>query len=172
MTERALLAKWRDALRDSDLDPVAKTVGFTISTYWNGRGLSAFPSKETIAKGAGLRSVRAADRAVLRLERAGFLNVSRSRGRSSNTYTASTPNPTPHGETGLTPHDGTGLNGSNPVSGDHQPRTELHATPSPGTGESAESAMNAYSARADARTKKKTAHASRADNFEGYDRGC
>ena len=41
MTERALLAKWRDALRDSELDMTAKACGYVIATYWNGRGLSA-----------------------------------------------------------------------------------------------------------------------------------
>lgn len=134
MSERALLAKWRDALRDSDLDTTAKAVGFVIATYWNGRGLSAFPAKTTIAAGASLLSTRTADAAVLRLEHAGFLTVSRSRGRSSNRYIATIP--TPHGDAGLTPHVGAGLNGANPASDDIQPRTELASTPQPGAGES------------------------------------
>lgn len=151
MGERALLARWRDALRDSDLDMTAKTCGYVIATYWNGRGLSAFPAKTTIAAGAGLRSVRSADNAVLRLERAGFLDVSRSKGRSSNRYTATLP--TPQEDAGSTPHDIAGLNGSNPASDDIQPRISLHSTPQPVAGESAESAES-VSTRASAREKK------------------
>jgi hypothetical protein len=165
VTERALLAKWRDALRDSDLDTTAKTVGYTIATYWNGRGLSAFPSKTTIAAGAGLHSVRAADRAVLRLERAGFLDVSRSRGRRSNTYTATLP--TPHGGTGSTPYGGAGLNGSNPVFDDSQPRTSVHSTPSPGTGESVKAKAELNALRASrVETKKQRADAR---DYKAYD---
>src|SRR5258708_3100300 len=116
MGDRAPLAEWRDALRDSGLDTTPKAVGWTIATYAkDGR---AFPSKATIAAGASLScrlverhdrdcaartvaarhdgvgctctpvstrgSTRSVDLAVNRLEEAGFLKVSRSKGRSSN----------------------------------------------------------------------------------------
>lgn len=151
MTDRALLAKWRDALRDSSLDTTAKAVGFVIATYWRSNGTGAFPAKATIAEGASLRSVRAVDNAVLRLEDACFIDVSRSKGRSSNTYLATLP--TTHLDAGSTPHDGTGFEESNPASGDRQPRTALHSTPHPGAGESVESVESVLSS-ADARKKK------------------
>jgi hypothetical protein len=75
---------WRDAVRDSELDSVAKCVAHTLSTWLNGHG-TAYPSRETIAKGASL-SVRSVERAIVRLEAAGFLEVERSRGRSSHRY--------------------------------------------------------------------------------------
>jgi hypothetical protein len=160
VTERALLAKWRDALRDSELDMTAKACGYVIATYWNGRGLSAFPAKTTIAAGAGLRSVRAADEAVLRLERAGFIDVSRSKGRSSNRYAATLP--TPRDDAGSTPHGGAGLNGANPASDDSQPRIALAPTPHPGAGESgkakAEELMRIPRARAREEKERADAH--------------
>ena len=71
MSERAVLAEWRDTLRDSELDPTAKLVGFILSTWWDRNGRSAFPSKPTIAAASGV-SKRAVDGAVDRLETAGF----------------------------------------------------------------------------------------------------
>jgi hypothetical protein len=76
---------WRDAVRDSDLDSVAKCVAHTLATWLNGYG-TAYPSRETIARGASL-SVRSVERALVRLEDAGFLEIERSRGRSSHRYT-------------------------------------------------------------------------------------
>jgi hypothetical protein len=50
---KGLVAVWRDAVRDSDLDRTAKLVAFMLSTWIAGRGL-AYPSKATLAKGASL----------------------------------------------------------------------------------------------------------------------
>jgi Helix-turn-helix domain len=124
---RSLLANWRNALRDSELDTTAKAVGFVIATYADAHGVS-FPSKETIAAGASLKSHRAADRAVLRLEAAGLLTVvDRSRGRMSNIYKL------------ITPYRETGLAGANPVPIGAQPRTRVRSTPYRETGERLES---------------------------------
>jgi hypothetical protein len=140
VSDRAQLAAWRDALRDSDLDPTAKLVGFVISTWWDRNGNGAFPSKPTITAAAGLRSPRAVDQAVHRLEQAGFLDVSRSRGRSSNRYSATLP--TPHSGAGLPRMAVQGSGDVNPASDDVQPRTKHPLTLHPGAGESAESAKS------------------------------
>jgi hypothetical protein len=110
---------WRVAIRDSELDCTAKHVGHVISTYMNGAGVT-FVGKETIAKGAGLKSVRAVDNAIDRLEDAGLLTIRRSRGRHPNHYLASTPHPDA---------------GFNPASDDTQPRTAVHSTPHRGAPE-------------------------------------
>jgi DNA-binding MarR family transcriptional regulator len=125
VTERALLAKWRDALRDSQLDKTAKTVGYVIATYWNSRGLSAFPAKKTIAAGASV-SKRTADAAVDRLELAGFLEVSRSRGRLSNRYAATLP--TVQGAAPLTLQLAAPLDDANRATDDSQPCNGRHST--------------------------------------------
>lgn len=98
MSERAQLARWRDALRDSDLDVRTKCVGHTIATYFNGRGLDAFPSKATIARGAGV-SERFVFKATGELEHAGFLQVERTKGGHPNRYAATLPtmHPKKHG---------------------------------------------------------------------------
>jgi hypothetical protein len=80
---------WRDAIRDSTLDATAKAVAWTLSTYMNGRG-EAWPSKNTLAVGAS-KSKRAVDGAIVRITRAGYLDVSQSKGRSSNRYQAKLP---------------------------------------------------------------------------------
>jgi hypothetical protein len=87
---KPLVAVWRDAVRDAqELDRTAKLVAFILSTYMNGHG-SAWPSQDTIAAGASLTD-RAVHTATVRLERAGFLEVERSRGRSSHQYVATLP---------------------------------------------------------------------------------
>jgi Helix-turn-helix domain len=88
--QRATLGIWRDALRDSKLDTIAKAVGFVISTYFDRDGRGAFPSKKTIAKGASV-SKRTVDASIMRLALAGFLHVVRSKGRRSNIYNATLP---------------------------------------------------------------------------------
>lgn len=75
---------WRDAIRESDLGATPKLVAFVVSTFVNGRG-GAYPSRATLAAGASL-SVKAVDNALRRLERDGFLEISRTRGRTSNSY--------------------------------------------------------------------------------------
>lgn len=166
MTERALLAKWRDAVRDSDLDATARIVGMTISTYWRANGNGAYPSKSTIAKGAGLRSVRAVDYAILRLEAAGFLEVTRSKGHRANSYAATLP--TPHDDAGLPRMTVQGLDGENPASDDTEPRMGMHSTPHGDAGESGKAKaknLNA-SARLRARGHKTSADAS---DYRQYD---
>src|SRR5579871_5297132 len=129
MNARAPLAPWRDALRDSDLDVRTKCVGHTIATYWNGRGLAAFPSKRTLARGAGV-SERFVFKAIGELEARGFLHVDRSKGRSSNRYDATLPTvhpgstvddaPSVHGSPLSTMHDGA----PNHARSDSQPCTQ------------------------------------------------
>lgn len=86
------LTEWRDAVRDApELDKTAVLVAYTLSTYMNRNG-EAWPSKETLAKGCRLGAgKRAVDKAVDRLEAAGFLMIQRSKGRSSNRYLATFP---------------------------------------------------------------------------------
>jgi hypothetical protein len=115
----------------------------------NGAG-ECWPAKETIRAGASLASVRATDQAVNRIEAAGFLIVGRTKGRSSNHYTAVTPHDragsTPYAGAELTPHDQAGFRRSNPASDDTQPRTTKHPTLHADAGESAESAESGASA--------------------------
>jgi hypothetical protein len=90
VSRKPLVAVWRDAVRDSpDLDRTAKLVAFCLSTYMNRYG-SAWPSQDTLAAGASITD-RAVHSATVRLERAGFLEVERSRGRSSHQYVATLP---------------------------------------------------------------------------------
>ncbi len=85
MTRKSLVAVWRDAVRDSDeLDRTAKLVAFCLSTYMNGHGFG-WPSQDTLAAGASITD-RAVYSATLRLESTGFLEIERSRGRSSHRY--------------------------------------------------------------------------------------
>jgi hypothetical protein len=90
---RALVHRWREALvRDSDLDSTARLVGFVISTHMQPDGSGAFPSTATIATEAGLgSSARTVIKAVRDLEQAGFLHVTRSKGRHSHRYLAVLP---------------------------------------------------------------------------------
>lgn len=134
---RAILAAWRDALRDSALDTTAKAVGFVLSTYFSRDGSGAFASRKTIAAGASLRSERAVYAAVRRLEAAGFLTVSVSKGRSSNSYAATLP--TEHPRTRLEPSTPEHGSATDRASGDAQPCTEEASTVHPRSHESVES---------------------------------
>jgi hypothetical protein len=69
---------WRNAVRDSDLDSMAKLAGHTLSTFMDSRG-RAFPGLTTLAAGASV-DVRTLKRAIGRLELRGFLNVQRTKG--------------------------------------------------------------------------------------------
>ena len=92
---KSVVAVWRDAVRDSELDRTAKLVGHTLSTYANANG-TAYPSRRVLAEGASLgRGLRAVDAALRKLQDAGFLAIERSRGRSSHGYTLTLP-PTAH----------------------------------------------------------------------------
>ena len=148
-----LAGHWRNVLRDSEIDRTAKLVGFVISTYMDSHGV-AYPSKATIAAGAGLGAGRrAVDAAVDRLEAAGLLEIERSKGRRPCVYRAA-------GAT-LTAHDGATLGGTNRAEIDTQRRTNGHPTSHRGATESIESESESISIRrkrANART------------FEEYDR--
>jgi hypothetical protein len=118
---------WRNAIRDSELDRTAKLVCFVISTYMNGAG-EAFPAKDTIAKGAGLGSGRrSVDQAVDRIEAAGFLEVTRFRGRRSFNYRATLPN-VASGATLNHARDATLEDAVNVASDDSQRRTNRQPT--------------------------------------------
>jgi hypothetical protein len=81
------VAQWRNAIRDGDLDPRSKLVAFTLSTYMNGAG-ECYPARASLAV-ACCCSVKTVDRAVVRIESAGLLDVSRDAGRGrSNRYRA------------------------------------------------------------------------------------
>jgi hypothetical protein len=112
-TRRSPTIVWRIAVRESDLDTTAKAVAYTLSTYMNGRERS--PPKRRFAAGASV-SKRAADRAVERLQLAGFLLVAKTKGRTSNRYAAALP--TVSAPTGLTVSPPTPLGDANRVPGD------------------------------------------------------
>lgn len=85
--ELSIPAHWRNAIRDSDLDRTTKLVAYVLSTYMSRAG-EAFPSKGTLAAGAGLGNRRSVDVAVDKLEASGFVTIVRSRGRRSFRYCA------------------------------------------------------------------------------------
>jgi Helix-turn-helix domain len=90
---RTFLAKWRNAVRDSELlDSSAKLTALTLSTYMDKDGL-AWPAKTTLATKAGL-GARTIDRAIAKLETFNFLLVDHATGyrRGGNTYRAVIPN--------------------------------------------------------------------------------
>jgi len=83
---RRLLARWRDQIRDSQLDASAKVTAFVLSSYMDANG-EAWPAQQTLAAGTSL-SVDSIHRATVRLQHAGFLDVTRSRGRGAHVYQA------------------------------------------------------------------------------------
>jgi hypothetical protein len=109
MSQRAPLADWRNAVRDStELNATATSIAFVLSTYFTAEGLTGHdaahpsPSKMTLARGAKLRTrfkksdkpakgSRAVDTAINRLEAAGFLVVTRRRGARGFGYMATIP---------------------------------------------------------------------------------
>jgi hypothetical protein len=90
-----VVARWRNAVRDSDLDQTSRLVALVLSTYMHADGNGAYPSRRTIANGCGIHAVRAVDAAIRRLEAAGLLQVNRSRGRTSSIYRALLPDSNP-----------------------------------------------------------------------------
>jgi Helix-turn-helix domain len=119
----SLRNEWRDAIRASELDASAKLVALVLATYANATG-ECWPSKQTLYEGCSL-SARVVDRAVLRLEETGFVDVKRSVGRVVNRYFLRIPNPVP--EAGVDPVPGSGVDHSQPR---QQPRREPPPTPS------------------------------------------
>ncbi len=156
---RAVLAAWRNALRDSDLDSTAKLVGFVLSTYFDGNGNGAHPSQITLAAGASLstrfKGSTAIAGAIDRLEAAGFIEVERRRGQRGFRYTARIPG---SGE-GLNPAWRRGNGGdANPGPDERESRSKTTRIPRRGEGESEESDESVSLTRAGARSKKKSTH--------------
>lgn len=83
---KGLVSVWRDTVRDSDLRAIGKLTGHTLATFMNARGL-AWPSRETLARGSSV-SLRSVDAAISELEAGGFVDIERTRGRSSHRYQA------------------------------------------------------------------------------------
>jgi hypothetical protein len=132
MKSLPLVAVWRNTIRDSGLDKTAKLVAFVLSTYMDAHG-RAFPSKATLASGASLgEGRRAVDKAIVRLEEAGLLHVTRSKGRRPFQYRALT------SQTGARLNDANGcdVHDSNVARPDFQRRTNGHSTSQTGATES------------------------------------
>ncbi len=88
---------WRDAVIDCDeLDPTAKLIAVVLGRYMNGGGI-CWPSRRLIAQRSG-KSESTVDRAIRRLEAAGYLVIEWSRGKSSHRYTAALPNVVTHAD--------------------------------------------------------------------------
>lgn len=165
-----LVAHWRNALRDSDLDRTAKLVGFVISTYMDSTGV-ARPAKTTIAHGASLgrepgkrKGNTAVDDAIDRLEASGLLVVDRKRGQRGFLYGASIP----RWAEGLKSHaDARDRGHSIPRGHDTESLAKRAGIPRPGVGESVESEEESVSTRASARGKHRSADAR---DYSEYDR--
>jgi hypothetical protein len=83
---KPLALVWQTTLCESELSSTARLVGFVLSTYLSAKnGPLCWPSRLTLAKGAGL-GLRTVDKAIVELESGGFVEIERSRGRSSHTY--------------------------------------------------------------------------------------
>jgi hypothetical protein len=87
---RSVVIRWRDAIRDSDLDGTAKLVAFVLSTYMDASG-ETFVSKARLGCGASVTDRSVYD-ALKRIELAGLVEIVHSRGRTSNRYLARLPN--------------------------------------------------------------------------------
>src|SRR5437016_10751268 len=77
--------RWLKAMLKSDLDTTAKVVGCAIAAHMDRYG-RAYPSKETLRRFCSISKPAAVDRAVDRLEQAGWISVERSHGRHPNRY--------------------------------------------------------------------------------------
>jgi DNA-binding PadR family transcriptional regulator len=88
---KSLVAVWRDAVRDSELDATAKHVAMTLSTWMNGHG-ACYPSRHSIAAGCSI-SLSSVDRALRRLEEASWVEIEHTVGgkRRTNSYAAFLP---------------------------------------------------------------------------------
>lgn len=82
---------WRNAIRDSGLDQTAKAVAWTLDTYLDSHG-DGWPSRRLLAEGAGCGNLHTVSCAIRRLEQAGLVRVTRSKGRWANRYHATAPN--------------------------------------------------------------------------------
>lgn len=71
MTELSRLFRWRQCIRESDLEPLSRLVAHTLATYMDKNG-RAFPAQQTIAKACGLKE-RAVRMHLVKLREAGYL---------------------------------------------------------------------------------------------------
>jgi len=78
---KPFVADWRDAVRDSSLRSSVKCVALVLSTYYP----DVWPSITTLSRGASVAR-RSTLAAIEKLERVGFLDVRRGRGRAVNHY--------------------------------------------------------------------------------------
>lgn len=83
---RPFVVLWADAIADSELDATAKLVAHTLRLHMRKDG-RAWPSIALLARRASSDS-RTVQRAIARLEAAGFLLAERSRGLRANRYQA------------------------------------------------------------------------------------
>jgi hypothetical protein len=85
---------WRDAVRQSRLEPHTKLVLYTIAVYMNGMGAGAFPSYKALAADTGLAR-RTVIACVGKAVQAGFLAKERAQrpdgSQSTNRYAARYP---------------------------------------------------------------------------------
>jgi hypothetical protein len=119
--------KWKLAIRASSLDATAKYVALMLDTWMDSAG-KAWPSRKSIATGASL-SVDAVDKAIRRLEAAGFLLVSRTKGRRANSYQA-VPQPDGNGRSER-PLDAATADQNGPNSRSERPSTADQNGPKP-----------------------------------------
>jgi hypothetical protein len=131
MPRRGYVIAWRETIRDSELSPTAKLVGFVLSTYMNAKG-EAHPSKATLARGASV-SVPTIKRTLRELDRGKYLTIATSGGRFSNWYRAAFP--TGSFTTPLTGSPTTLLDDSNGVKSNTQRDQTSKPTGSPMTPE-------------------------------------
>jgi hypothetical protein len=130
--QRSSLALWRDAVRDhSGIDTTTTAVAMVLSTYMDGDRW-AWPSRETLAHGAKLKSVRSVDRAIQMMVEAGLLRVHRSKGRHPNRYQGTVQ----LGAWFATVQPDALLEGANRASDDAQPCISRQATVQPTAHES------------------------------------
>jgi DNA-binding transcriptional MocR family regulator len=121
MNDRVL---WLTAITGSSLDSTAKHVALQLAMFMNGKGV-CWPSKARLVDTTGYGD-RTVDRAIRRLEQAGYLIVNRTRGRTTNRYRALNPvtqagvNPVTQAGVELSPTPS--LTTPNPVTDDIQPR--------------------------------------------------
>ena len=107
---------WRRWVLDLDVDVYMKGVLNTLLYYANAEG-ECWPSVETIARGTGI-SKRKTQKVINDLVGAGYIEITRSRGRRSNVY-----------QFPENPALGTGLETTNPAREVSQPRTRGVPTP-------------------------------------------
>jgi hypothetical protein len=88
----SVLFAWRSAIVASDLPPTTRLVLLTLSLHMDAGGGSCWPSVELLARETGANRATVI-RHLAAAERLGWLAAERSRGRTSNHYSAAMPKP-------------------------------------------------------------------------------